>query len=341
MNKTDRILRAAMRVDSSRRDRSLLLGLALLLCGLVASAPRISRAEAGQVDERERWVLSAGLEMGIFGHTGKGNISGTPITGPRAPAAGLIPDLGPMVTSSDRSREEILSALVGGTFEVMTPALIRSGPRLFLDVNVSVPMTREVGLARDSEPTIMRLPDTPSGSIPVTIGEQAIEGRGHKITVQHQGPQVHAGLGAAFTVDWSEERIRIKPSIVYSRVPLDVYGIVLRPARLSQDIGTDLVFEDDFRSIELLNKVHTTFHGLGPALELEYDTGNRFGPFDIALFIKGHASYLFGDLETRMVETNSDPTAPNESAIFIYKQDRWVFRASTGLRFRWVPKSRR
>ena len=94
------------------------------------------------------------------------------------------------------------------------------------------------------------------------------------------------------------------------------------------------------------------YHGLGPALEIEYETRNRVGPFAVSLFAKGNASYLFGDLKTEMQRTNQDgdvyqlndmgeQVPIDESVNWKYTQDRWVYRVTTGIRFRLVPKRKR
>ena len=86
----------------------------------------------------------------------------------------------------------------------------------------------------------------------------------------------------------------------------------------------------------------STSSATGIAVEIEYETANRIGPFSVSLFIKGHASHLLGDLKTRLQQTNQDPTVTGDETVnWKYSQDSWVFRASTGIRFRLVPRRRR
>ena len=344
-------------------------GVVLLAFGLVLSASEVALAESDPHDgEIDRWVFSTGLEVGVFAHTGKGSNTATSTGCPRVdvtrPSRGVVCD-GPFLVDYQRgdqrspnvvpdqgSREDILSALVGGNFEIMSPALadVPTRPRLFFDVNVSVPLTTEVGLAREADPDELRFPDIIETS--QVLGELATAGRGTKITVQHQGPQFHAGLGAALTFDFGPERIRIKPSLVYSRIIMDISATTRRAVRLGGFDPTNRDFDSEFRKIELDDLVTEVYHGIGPALEVEYETRNRIGPFSLSIFVKGHASHLFGDLETEMSGTNSDPGVfqfndageqipIDETVNWRYNQDRWVFRASTGLRFRLVPKKRR
>lgn len=323
-------------------------GWLLLIAAAMVGGSQVSHAESAAAmhdGELTRWVPSAALEVGIFGHTGKGNIDSTDVGTPRVdPPNFAVGDVrGDALIPAEASREQILSALVGGDFEIMTPRLadVPTHPRLFFDVNISAVMTNEVGLARSGEPTSLQFPrNFDPGSV---LGENVVAGRGTKINVHHQGPQLHIGQGVAFTFDFGAERIRIKPSIVYSRIITDISGVANRAVRLRNfDPLVPRDFDAEFRKVELSEKTREVYHGVGPAVEVEYETANRIGPFAMSLFIKGHASHLLGDLETELRATNQDPTVTgDESVRFKYSQDRWVFRASTGIRFRLVPRRRR
>ena len=321
----------------------------LLIAAAMVGGSQVSHAESAAAmhdGELTRWVPSAALEVGIFGHTGKGNIDSTDVGTPRVDPISLVfGDVpGPGVLQNPiASREQILSALVGGDFEIMTPQLadLPTHPRLFFDINISAVLTNDVGLARSGEPSFLQFPSNfDPGSV---LGENVVAGRGTKITVQHQGPQLHAGLGAAFTFDFGEERIRIKPSVVYSRIVTDIFAIANRAVRLrTPEGGVPRDFDAEFRKIELTDKTREIYHGVGPAVEIEYETANRIGPFSVSLFIKGHASHLLGDLKTRLQQTNQDPTVTGDETVnWKYSKDSWVFRASTGIRFRLVPRRRR
>ncbi len=355
MNRTDRSTErrhpSANRESITRRNHSIsstvtsvfvvVFAVALAVGGAGRAAADSSSGSHG--DELERWVFSSAVEIGVFGHTGKGNVDATETGTPRIanPNFQFGDSRSQFVVPEEGSREDVLSMLVGGTFEVMTPSLfdVRTQPRLFLDVNVSAVITNDVGLARDGDPGPLGFPNRfqPTG----ILGEDNVAGRGTKITVQHQGPQVHAGLGTALTFDFGPERIRIKPSVVYSRITTDIFAVGKRAVRLT-GIQNPRDFSSEFRTINLSEKVREVYHGVGPALEIEYETANRLGPFAISLYLKGHASHLLGDLKTRMQKTNPDPQVVGTETIrWKYSQDRWVFRAGTGMRFRLVPKRER
>jgi hypothetical protein len=325
-------------------DNPSLTILVLSAIALLAGASP-SYAQSDHDGELDRWVPSVGIQLDFLtGHTGKGNISSTEITGPRVQNPPVQRgDLGLALVEDQASREPILAALVGGTFEIMTPQLldVPSHPRLFLDLNVSAVFGSEVDLAVDADAGPLSIVEERSEQFPV--GEASVVGRGSRISAQPQGPQIHASLGVAFTVDVGTNRFRIKPSIVYSRIRQDIFAITNRVIRLSDANGPtselSLNNPDDFRLFQTRANRTEIYHGAGLALELEYDTENRLGPFSVTLFSKFHAAHLFGDLKTRFTESN--PDYPGEVAFYKFSQDRWTYRGGVGIRFRYVPRSRR
>jgi hypothetical protein len=334
---------------ASRRSATLLQFL-MMVSAVVLSGVAPSYGQSGHGGELNRWVPSFGIELGIQGHTGKGNLNGTEITGPRV----INPpfqrgDLGTATTETFASREEILSLLIGGNLEIMSPAVLNipTHPRFFFDLNVSAVLTREVGLAVDADPGPLSLVEGRSAQFPA--GEGSIIGRGSLISVQPQGPAVHIGFGVALTFDFGPNRIRVKPSVVYTRLRQDIVALTNRPIRLNEANGPsepqmpggpflDLFDPANFRFILARERHDEIYHGAGFALELEYETGNRIGPLDLTLFIKGHASHLFGDLRTKFAVAN--PDFPDEIIFYKFSQDRWTYRGSLGVRFRFVPRSR-
>jgi hypothetical protein len=310
----------------------------VLFFGVVSLMP--SRAEAETDDSS--WILYGNPEfLSVYAHTGKGNFSSTELTGPRVAANQLVQngDLGTEVEAPNRSREIIASALVGGTFGFLTPAVIvPSRPRLFLDVNVAMPATTEVQLARSGDPGKLSFPDG-GGTSGVLVTEGALVGRGTAITVQHQGPQVHAGLGVSFELPLDDERsIRFKPSAVYSRTVIDVSALTVRGVRLNTDRDTNQSLEDDFRQIRLSDARTEVYHAAGPSLEIEYVPGIDWGPFSLSVYGRGHASYILTDPVTRMQQCNVEGGQPGECADWKYTQDRWAYRASVGFHINWTPR---
>lgn len=332
----------------------------LLIAPALFAVPSTSWAESAMRErhdrELERWVFSAALEVDIYGQTGKGSVRGSPVGSPRlgfAPGtpggidAGSGDETSPNVVRDKSSREQITAALVGGNFEIMTPAIadVPTQPRFFLDAFIAVPIENDVALARDGVPdSPLTMPDNFNRFD--VVGERLVKGVGTSVVVQLQGPQLHTGIGTAFTFDiWDEHRVRVKPSFTYTRMIMDVVGRANRAVRdqlPDTSPGNTRTVEQEFRTIELSEKFREVYHGIGPALEVEYDTANRFGPFSLSIYVKGGATRLFGDLTTELTAVNPDPTVVGEERVFWkYTQDRWVFRAGTGLRFRFLPKQKR
>lgn len=311
---------------------------------LLTMAAASNAEESEGVEEWDRWVPSVALDVSALGHTGKGSIDGSQIVGPRenitaqqATFSSDFPDL--RVVNPTRSRADVLSALYGGDFEIMTPRLFkhRYAPRLFLNVSVLATNTLDVRLARDGDPGTPAFPpgSEDDGDI---VGEMAVLGTGSQISVQHKDPQVHSGLGLAFTQNWGGSTIRIKPSVIYSRIPLKVSATTRRVVRLNNDNNATLDDPAAYRFIFLDESADEVYHGAGAALELEFSPDIRFGPLEFTMYLKGAATHLFGDLETNL--TGSNPDFPDEQVFYKYSQDRWVFRGGSGFRLRWLPDTR-
>ena len=90
------------------------------------------------------------------------------------------------------------------------------------------------------------------------------------------------------------------------------------------------------------------YHGLGPGLEVELETG-RAGPFKVALYVSAKGwKFLNNDPQSFEVR-NADPlycpppppgqvNCSSESATFGFTKDDWAYGANLGIRFRWVPE---
>lgn len=324
----------------------LALCLALSLIGGVvgvaeAQSDGADQVEGADVDESfdrdlDQWIFSTGLEVGIMGYNPKASMRGSLID-PSAPiATNLTPqDDGPeTIIRSNSDRTEVISGLVGANFEIMAPRMTESPfiPRFFLDLNVSAVLTSEVPVVRRGrpEPNNFSIPELSFNF--GLVGSELVVGTGEEVTAQEQGPAVFVGLGGAWTFDFEGGgRLRVKPSLVYTRTRVEVFGIAARAIRL---VNTTTESLSDYRFIVLREDFSEVYHGLGPAIELELDTDNQIGPFEISLFLKGHANHIFGDLDTDLLQAN--PEFPSEFVRWRYEQERWTFRASTGIRFRLV-----
>ena len=336
--------RKTQRRDWLRRWSASLVAslLTVAMAGVVGAESARERYDG----ELEKWQLSAGVEMGIYGTSAEGDATGTTLVGPRATNIDqLRGDEGPEVIAPLRDENDIYSAVLGGTFGVMTPAPfdIASQPRLFLDVSILPALTLESSVVRDGDPGEFRLPPDITQRA-AFVAERLVLGRGTKITSQQQGVQFHAGLGVAFTFDLEESRIRIKPSLRYSRTENKVSATAKRAVRTLNVDPTVVDADgrsmkvrslDHFRLLSLGDNFTEVYHAAGPALEIEFLTEEAFGPFHVSLFIKGGASYIFGDLKTEFVDSN--PLYPEETVRFKLKNDPWSYLATAGIRLSFSP----
>ena len=291
------------------------------------------------IPQSDQWMIYGGPEIAIYAQTGKGNISGTEITGPRVdPICPGCGDLGTAVTDPERSRETISSFLAGGTFGALTPALDLPGkPRAFADINISSAQTIETSLARRGNPGVVAFPSEGRSFLP--IGEGAMSGEGTQMSVQQQGPQIHASLGVSFEFPISEtELIRIKPAIVYSRTIVDIEGTTVRPIRLNDDFG-DAQQLDDFRIVNLGASQRKVYHASGPSLEIEYFPNITLGPLAISVFGRANASYSYTSPKSILKQCNTAGGQPDECVTWKYTQDRWAYRATLGVHLNWVPRA--
>ena len=324
--------------------------LLIALAGMLSTVCLDSIAEAEDAREKfggelTRWEFSAAAEIGAFGTTARGMASGGPIVGPRAANVNLGFNVdGPDTIVEDiNAANDIISIIIGPTFGVMTPSLldVPTQPRLFLDVSVLPTLTLETSVAREGDPGRFTIP-TDVNVTAVSIGEPQLGGTGVKITSQH-GLQFHAGLGAAFTFDRGDHRVRIKPSFRYSRIENDVSGVTNRAIRVRE---FDPIIPgsvprrrdrslDAYRLLVLSDQFTEVYHGIGPALEIEYTTDERIGFFALSLFIKGAATHILGDRETSFFAAN--PEFPEESVSYEYRNEPWAYQVSTGIRLRFSP----
>jgi hypothetical protein len=311
---------------------------------LTAASPAASEDVRDRYDgELRRWELAAAAEFGVYARTAKGNGSGTLLVGPRAANAnrGGNKDGPNTVISPIEGENDIYSLLMGTTLTVMTPSLadVQTQPRLFFDVSILAPSTLESPVARQGDPGRFGLPFANANV--VVINEPQVLGTGTEISSQEQDYQLQAAIGPAFTFDFGENRLRIKPSFRYSRSQNVVSAVADRAVRLvtADPIipGTNqrLRSLDGYRLLALKDSQKEIYHAIGAGLELEYLTRNQLGPFELSLYLRGAATYILGDRKTSFFQAN--PEYPAESVTFHYKNDPWAYQAATGIRLRFSP----
>jgi hypothetical protein len=280
--------------------------LRFVAAGLWLSLPAAASGATPR-DETERWVPAFAVFSGVVVEEDHGRVSS---------------DIRPGASGHDR----LVTPFVGGSLELMTPALadVPGRPRLFVHGDAAASFSTGRDLAKEGVPDVFSIP--PGVNFPTA---NVVQGQGSATSAEVETLLVSAGLGVAFTVDAWERRIRIKPSVEYLREEIEVTGIV---NRAFPDVVPARGLED-FRLVSLRASDSEVYHGLGPGLEVELDAA-RTGPFVLSVFLGGKALAFLGDLEFDLSETNED----DESAAWQFEKDRWAYQGGVGLRFRWVPE---
>lgn len=292
--------------------------------------------------ELRRWEVAGAAEFGVYARTAEASATGSPLVGPRAANAnrGSNRDGPNTVIAPLEGENDVFSLIMGSTFTLMTPSLldVPLQPRVFFDLSILAPATLESPIARKGDPGRFGLPEANVNVL--VINEPQVLGTGTEISSQEQDYQIQLALGSAFTFDVGENRFRIKPSLRYQRSQNVVSAVANRAVRV---VEFDPIIPgsvpptrfrslDGYRLLSLKDSQKKVYHALGAGLELEYLTPTRLGPFDLSLYLKGAATYIFGDRKTDFFQSN--PEYPAENVTFHYKQQPWAYQASTGIRLR-------
>ncbi|MAG33344.1 MAG: hypothetical protein CL908_20910 [Deltaproteobacteria bacterium] len=215
---------------------------------------------------------------------------------------------------------------LGANVQLMTPVLIdRYGkPRLFVRVGAATSFDQEERVLNEFAPGQIVIVD-PEGAI------QGIQGQGSGTGVKTEPPTVTAGIGLDFAFEVFERRIHVKPSLDWiweeERVKT-VLGIAedlggnptLCPCRTAFAHGTNT----------------EPFHGLGPGIELELESG-RLGPFMTGIYLHGQAYHVFDRKVSVRADAVWDDLSGTVSVQSGYERRPWDYRVGVGMRFHWLP----
>jgi len=303
--------------------------------------------------------------------------------------------------ASDTSR--MMTPYFSLATEVMSPALLLDwgSPRALAHVDIGYAFGFARGITRIGSPLDrMELPFPPSQlsthQPPLYNSEQEIVGQGAKLTASVDSLLVGAGLGIAFTFEIGDRTFRFKPTVEYLREEIEISGTLRQAARTtffspprdaSQWSPTNQVFGDPldlpedptpadvgFREINLDGSSSRVYHGVGPGLEVEMDTG-RVGPFVVSIYSGIRAYHFFGDDlsvkfdaqnapdDSFLIPGEGDVPGPGsnvesrnenlfrncrvptpgqdplcESASFSFEKESWAYTGHVGLRFRFSPE---
>jgi hypothetical protein len=320
---------------------------------LIASGSLASASSADPRDETERWVPALGGTSGIFGQTADAGVTSSGIT--YVMTSRTSPDfVNEVVTVTTVTNENLrpptdgddvlVTPYVGGTAELMTPGIqsLPGRPRFFVRTDVSAAFGSERKVARERTPSALPavLPTEPYFS------EEAVPGIGSELSAEVQPLVVNAGAGIAFSLDLFERRIRIKPSVEYSREEIDFIGRVIRAVNVDTGIGATQTFprkDAKFFGVTLEGDESEVFQALGAGIEVEMDTV-RAGPFMISLYLAGRGMKILGDTkvefssQTTVSAPELIPDPSDFTADWEFDKGAWNYGGGAGFRFRWLPE---
>lgn len=294
----------------------------------------------------DRWVPSLAIISGVTVQEQKGSAdsllfeAGSPSPSPlQGPADG--DDLA-------------VSPFVGGTLEVMAPALpIPTRPRFFVSGEILPTFSSDRSLALDGDPDCVRgpEPDAPcardeDGSRLRAFGEDSLNGTGIKTSAEISTLVYGASAGVAFPLQLAGRQLRIKPSFGWISYKVEAKGLLVDGQCDPVDRCTDVAsFIPGFppnpgflREITLTGSESRRFHAIGPGLDVEMDVA-RFHQLGASLFLGGRAYHVEGDRKISFGSTqgyNDQLGADASFARFKVRVDPWLYRAHVGIRFLWL-----
>lgn len=284
--------------------------------------------------------------------------------------------------------ERMMTPYFSVAAELMSPSLFSgfADPRALVHADLGYGFARERDLASIGSATArMSLPDPPSSLTGNdAYNEVTITGQGAAVRALTGSLVVAGGAGLAFTFRSGERTFRFKPTVEYLREELRI-SATLRHAtqatlqnpphdesNFNANAASPLIpLSDDatptqagFREIYMDAASTKVFHGIGPGLELEMDTG-RLGDFTVSLYGGARAYHFLGDTQVDFYteptpdeneflapgETNAEMRNENlqrncvigdssqcENASFSFRKEPWAYTGHVGIRFRWSPK---
>lgn len=344
---------------------------AVSLLGLPAAGEETNRGKRAGIDA---WVPALALSGSFHGQQQESTVeSECEIGGPPVIALAACTQAGPDErqgdpTASPDGPAALRSAADGSDFtlwpgvgvelHLMTPRLFDLpgdwlpddwGPRLFLNAEITAvfPPTRTI--ANEGSLSEIKRPD--DANIESAIPTQALIGAGSETESFPQTFQYGAQIGLAIPVHLGGRTLRIKPSFGWLQYKLDVNGRVL--AAIKDDVNgtspvtnpnTNTPFGTHTREIELEASKTLVVNGIGPGIEIEYESGH-FGRFGSAVFLGANAYKVLGDTKVKLrnAETFPDGTMGGDGLLedtyrarWTHEIDPWFYRVRVGIRFHYL-----
>lgn len=313
----------------------MLLSVAALLTampgGAAAEGPA---AEVPTQEGADRWVPSLSVISGITIQSWDGGVSSRICRGCTFPNPASV-QLRPTVSGNDLD----VTPYVGGSLELMTPELpIRTSPRLFLGGEIAASFGVDRRVANEGDPGTIGSP-FPPGNPTLQWSEDQAVGQGSVTSATRESPFYGAYAGIAFPFGFKGRQLRVRPGFAWMYYEVGITGKVSDAECLSNNRcnpnGTGGGFQ---RAIQLQGSAKESFNAIGPAIDLEMDTG-RFGPIGSSLFLGGRAYYILGNRDIVAEDTQSyNDVLGNDQvqATWNLEVDPWLYRVNVGIRFQWL-----
>lgn len=223
--------------------------------------------------------------------------------------------------------------LLGLSAELSTPKLpIPGEPAIFARGGIDFSIAGSWNVAKEGSAGKVEVPRTPIGGFPSSEG---VSGTGTSAVASPDLANYKAALGVSFEFAALDRTLRIRPSIEYRwdsvsyqfrMTDADEISGILCPCAIAA----------------LSQQKHSTYHSIGPGLELEMDAV-RAGSIMVSLFVSGQAYHLLGNEKTSFSLSGLyNPSLPAQEPVTAnttFERDPWSFQAGLGLRFRWLPET--
>jgi hypothetical protein len=306
---------------------------------LPAMAPTAAAREGSGQDGADRWVASIAGISGISVQDWDAKVSSLVCRDCTIPDPLMREEeLRPPASGDDTD----VSPYAGLSLELMTPELpVPGSPRLFIggEVMGSFGSTRKI--AQEGDPGTIESP-LPEGTQGVTFGDDTALGQGSQTVGEMSDVMYGVYAGVSFPLEIYGRPLRIRPAIAWIRYEIDIDGLVVdadcRPAA-GGTTSCNTAVGGFLRETRLAASSTEDFDGIGPALDVELDTG-RLGPIGTSIFAGARFYRILGDRKVKLTagpQTVDDILGQDSSAArFEFEVDEWMYRFGLGVRLQWL-----
>jgi hypothetical protein len=296
-------------------------------------------AQGSDQDGADRWVPSIAGVSGITAQDWDADVSSIVCRGCTIPdPLGREVELRVPANGDDRD----ITPYVGASLELMTPELpVPGSPRLFAGAEILGAFGIERKIARQGQPGTVRSPAPEGAQENTSFDAEVALGQGGRTVATMSDVMYGIYAGVSFPFDLNGRAIRIRPGLAWIRYEIDLEGLVVdadcQPQLGRTECNTNLA--GFLRETRLPGSATETFDGIGPALDVEMDTG-RLGPLGTSLFLGTRVYRILGDTDVDFRSgpiTISDQLGTDDAAArFGFEVDDWMYRVGIGMRLQWL-----